>query len=63
MHTEINTRQLSRKILYTECIHCDSPIEKGLYDELDNTMYLDCSSCKEESTVWDWYDEEGSHND
>jgi hypothetical protein len=58
----MNTRQLSTRTLYTECINCDSPINGGLYDELDNTMYLDCSSCKEESTVWDWYDEEGNYN-
>ena len=50
--TKINTQTL-----YTECIHCDSPIDKGLFDELDNTMYLDCNSCKDESTVWDWYDD------
>lgn len=43
--------------LYTECIHCDNPIESGLFDEADNTMYLECLSCKEESTVWNWYDE------
>jgi len=58
----MNTRKLSTRTLYTECIHCDSPINSGLYDELDNTMYLDCASCKEDSAVWDWYDEEGNYN-
>jgi DNA-directed RNA polymerase subunit RPC12/RpoP len=54
---------MNTQTLYTECIHCDSPIENGLFDELDNTMYLDCTSCKEDSTVWDWYDDEVSHSD
>ena len=51
-------RDLELRDIYTECIHCDEVIEgKGLFDILDNTMYLDCDKCLQEMTVWNWYDD------
>lgn len=53
-----NVRNLELRDVYTECINCDEPIEgKGLFDILDNTMYLDCDRCLNEMTVFDWYDD------
>jgi hypothetical protein len=54
----MGNRKLELHSAYTECIHCDKVIEgMGLFDTSDNTMYLDCVNCKEEMTVWNWYDD------
>ena len=45
--------------IYTQCTHCEQIIEgKGLYDESNNDMYIDCNSCNQEMIVWNWYSEE-----
>jgi DNA-directed RNA polymerase subunit RPC12/RpoP len=53
----VNVRGVELRELYTECIECDSEIEQGMFDVMDNTMYMDCPNCHNEMAVWDWYDD------
>lgn len=51
-------RNLELREVYTQCTSCEEIIDTpGLFDLLDNTMYIDCKSCKEEMVVWNWYDD------
>jgi Zn finger protein HypA/HybF involved in hydrogenase expression len=49
--------ELETREVYTECFECDEPIEKGLFNVDDNSMYLECPNCREKMTAWDWYDD------
>jgi DNA-directed RNA polymerase subunit RPC12/RpoP len=50
-------RGLELRTVYTECMTCDNPIEQGMFDNEDNTMYMECPNCLNEMAVWDWYDD------